>query len=204
MTNLNLKEGDRVKTPCGHFGTVRRVIRYVVDFDQDTPNRVSLGNCFNADGTQAYPGEGKATRIDPVPAFGIGDKLRWAELEASVIAFTPCGDLLVQRTNEADIYRINPTTLKETFGGVWEIVKPVVETVRFWNVYADGSLGPFGHETFEDALDRSAYGKVRVGVLQQTKREGAIVDAAMLPTVPTLRTPLDPEGINPFAEAANV
>lgn len=206
MTDLNLKDGARVETPCGHFGTARRVSRfgyaYEVDFDPDSPEWVSCGNCFHEDGTQFYPGEGKAARIDPVTAsIPVGTEMQIdgsTSYRGFVIACALDGALLVE-TRSAGICKLDPVTHEDRDGDQWSVVKPVGETVRFWNVYADGSIGSGAHATFEAAYSHSKYRKVRVGILRQTKRGGAIVDAAMIPTVPTLRTRFNPSGSNPFA-----
>lgn len=70
-------------------------------------------------------------------------------------------------------------------------------TKAFLNVYADGSTGS-PHKTFDDAMSRSKYGKVRVGILEQHRRDGGIITARVVPTSPQLRTRDNPDGINPF------
>lgn len=213
MSNLNLKIGDRVKTPCGCFGTVRATRNgsmfgwkshydYVVDFDQDTPDEVSQGNCFLADGSQAFPEGRKASRIDPintaVPQVGDLMKCVSAGLPCSGVVIASVMAGVIVETTFGSVYKIDPVTLKDTDGDLWEITKPPVTTTTYLNVYADGSLGATPHSNLADATKYSQFGKVRVGILRQNKEADAIVDARMIDTYPQLRTSTNPEGINPF------
>ena len=208
--NLDLKVGDRVKTPCGHWGTISDVrvdgCLYFVEFDYDTPRSIEYDNCFHADGRQAFPGEGKATRIDPIqvaPDIQVGDKLRLlvtGGCTSSVIALTPEGSPVVQSPETATCRVIDPTTLKDTDGDQWEIVKPAPTVTTFRNVYADGSLGDNDtNRTFEHTLKFSKIGRTRIAILRQDTQDGAIVSAEMIPTDPQLRTSSNPDGINPFS-----
>lgn len=105
-------------------------------------------------------------------------------------------DPLVE-TTAGTIFRLDADTLTDRGGDQWERVLPTRNV--YLNVYADGTVGKTEHNTFDEAAVRSQYGKTRVGILRQTKRGGAIVNAMMHPTTPRLRSASFPEGINPFS-----
>jgi hypothetical protein len=205
MSNLNLKVGDRVKTPGGYTGTVAYKddeyggYAYAVDFDLNTPLVVSNGNCFNADGSQAYPGTGKATRIDPVETRpAIGTKLFCTEFPSTkgeVLAHTTDGNLIVQN-GLGSLFHLNGD-LKDQDGDVWQVAPAPVETRVYRNIYADGTVGETAHKDCVSAIHGTKYGKVRVGILAQRMVDGAVVGAYVSHTEPQLRTR---DGItNPFA-----
>jgi hypothetical protein len=66
-----------------------------------------------------------------------------------------------------------------------DVIVKVVEKVVYRNVYADGTTGSTQHASADDAKMRSKYGKVRIGVLKTTYRDGvrfsAILTATTLP-----------------------
>lgn len=75
---------------------------------------------------------------------------------------------------------------------------PVVETVEFLNVYADGSVGSTVHKTETSARAGTKYGKTRVAILKRTLRDGKLVNAEAIPTEPQLRDRYT-SAHNPFA-----
>jgi hypothetical protein len=200
--NLNLKVGDRVKTPCGFFGTVSRVYEthgeYAVDFDQGTPATVNNGNMFRSDGIQLYPSDGKAAWISPAaPSVSLGDTLYYGRnTVATVIATLDDGGCIIQVAQVSRPFRLD-RNLRDNEGDVWSREAP--STAVYHNIYADGSVGNTAHKSFTAAQYASAYGKVRVGILKQTMRGDAVVDASVHATTPQLRTRTNPDGINPFA-----
>lgn len=69
-----------------------------------------------------------------------------------------------------------------------DVIVKITEKVVFQNVYADGTTGATQHASAEAAAQRSKYGKVRIGILKTTFRDGVRFSAIITPaTVPWYR-----------------
>lgn len=69
-----------------------------------------------------------------------------------------------------------------------DVIVKITEKVVFQNVYADGTTGATQHASAEAAAQRSKYGKVRIGILKTTLRDGVRFSAVLTPaTVPWYR-----------------
>ena len=69
-----------------------------------------------------------------------------------------------------------------------DVIVKITEKVVFQNVYADGTTGATQHASADEAAKRSKYGKVRIGILKTTYRDGVRFSAVITPaTVPWYR-----------------
>lgn len=71
-------------------------------------------------------------------------------------------------------------------------------TKTYRNIYSDGSTGSTTHTDWDDAIERSKYGKTRVGVMITTLEDNQIACVRVQPTVPQYRDGNCPEGCNPW------
>lgn len=105
--------------------------------------------------------------------------------------------VIVETDGPSMLYAINRRTMKDRDGDYW--FKQAPAKTEWLNVYADGTVGRTAHDSWEDAVDRSQYGKTRVGILEREVRGGCVKSARVHPTTPQLRTPEQPGGYNPYA-----
>lgn len=94
-----------------------------------------------------------------------------------------------------DLYQLDKD-LRDKDGDQWRVVR--LETVAFFNVYADGIVGVTAHKTLDDAAARTQYGRVAIGAIQQVRNDDGVITAAKVVNyTPRLRTR---DGTtNPFA-----
>lgn len=64
----------------------------------------------------------------------------------------------------------------------------VVDTLQFFNVYGDGTMGKTAHRTIEDAQDRAKVGKVRVGIVEMLLENGVVAASRYHALKPQTRT----------------
>ena len=69
-----------------------------------------------------------------------------------------------------------------------DLVNPVVVATFFQNVYADGTIGETKHTSMTDAGVRSKYGKLRIGILSVTTKNGAAARSSYTALTPAVRS----------------
>lgn len=125
--------------------------------------------------------------LTPTPA--VGTRLRVKApytMYGTVIAVSTKCVVVESEKAPSILYRLDTETLKDQDGDTWERVP--TQRTRYRNVYADGTCSPDTHPTEAAARQLTKYGKVRIGIIEETREGDKTVSARMITTVPQLRT----------------
>lgn len=136
----------------------------------------------------------------PTSAAIVGDELfcmvRDCGLFPAIVRYTDDTRIIVE-SHTGYFYGIDRRTFRDKDGDVW--MKKSPPQVQYLNVYDDGTVGATIHYSMEDAIDRSKYGKTRIGIIEREVQDAKVLRSKVHSTLPTLRSYQNPLGINPYA-----
>lgn len=145
----------------------------------------------------SYTGLGAAA----TPSINIGTKMTALDgvMAGEVIARgVDDGNIVAVVKADGCAYIVNLQTMVDHDGDKWTVVLP--EKTVYINVYDDGTCG-LEHNNHADAAAFSKYYKTRIGIITKVVDDsGNIIRSQMNATTPQFRSPLYPDGMNPYAK----